>query len=136
MKRFTLLLLLLIPTMTFGQLGVDFHVSNIPFFGVNYEFIERLRPEVRVGTDTFFEDISVEGVVTFDIINKTDYEFYLGLGFRSEDFAGLVLPVGFNFYPLEEKKFGFLIELTPIIGDSDILRGSLGIRYKFTPEQP
>ena len=134
MRRLITLILLSIPTLNFAQFGVDIHMSNIPFFGLSYEIKERFRPEFRIGTDTYFDDFSVEGIVTYDILNKPDYEFYAGLGIRSNDFAGLVIPIGFNFYPFEEKKFGFLIELAPIIGESDILRGSLGFRYKFIPD--
>lgn len=134
MKKLILLLFLTLPTLASAQVGVDYHFSNLPFLGINYEIKERVRPEIRIGTDTYFEDISIEGIVTYDILNKTDYEFYAGLGIRSNDFAGLVIPIGLNFYPFTEKKFGFHIELAPIIGDEDILRDSLGIRYKFKTE--
>jgi len=133
-KRLILFFFLTTPAIVNGQIGVDFHFSNIPFLGINYEIIDRFRPELRIGTDTYFDNISFEGVVTYDILNKTDYELYAGLGARSNDFAGLVIPMGLNFYPFEEKKFGFQIELAPIIGESDILRGSIGIRYKFLKE--
>jgi hypothetical protein len=134
MKRLIFIFYLIIPAMANGQIGVDFHFSNLPFFGINYEIIDRIRPELRIGTDTYFDDMSFEGVVTYDILNKTDYELYAGLGGRTNDFAGLVIPLGLNFYPFEEKQFGFQIELAPIIGESNILRGSLGIRYKFQLE--
>ena len=131
MRRLITILLFSIPTITFGQFGVDFHISNIPFFGVSYEIAERIRPELRIGTDTFFSDLAIEAVVTYDIIHNQDYELYAGLGGRTNTFPGLVIPLGLNFYPLEEKSFGFLIEVAPIIGESDILRGSVGMRYKF-----
>ena len=131
LKRLILFTLLTIPVITNAQIGVDFHLSSMPFIGINYEINEKFRQEFRVGTDTFFQDISIEGIVTYDILNKPDYEFYAGIGGRAGEFVGLVIPVGFNFYPLVEKQFGFHIELAPIIGDFDILRGSLGIRYKF-----
>ncbi len=131
MKLLIAIVLLSIPTITFGQFGVDFHLSNIPFFGISYELKDRIRPELRIATDVHFEDLSIEGVVTYDIMNVSDYEFYAGLGGRYGDFSGLVIPIGFNFFPFDEKKFGFLIELAPIIGEESILRGSLGIRYQF-----
>ena len=37
--------------------------------------------------------------------------------------------------PLPTKDFGFQIELAPIIGELNILRGSLGIRYRFRSTQ-
>jgi len=73
-------------------------------------------------------------VVTYDIFNKDYYEFYAGLGGRITTFAGVVIPIGLNIYPFAVKNFGFHIELAPIIGDSAILRGSWGIRYKFQGE--
>lgn len=131
LRRFLIIVLLSIPVTVFGQLGVDFHFSNIPFFGVHYELWERVRPEVRFGTDTFLEDLSIELVATYDILKKSDYELYAGLGFKDDPFAGLVIPLGMNFYPFQERKFGFHFEVAPIIGDDDLLRGSLGIRYAF-----
>ena len=131
MRKLITILLFIIPTFSFGQFSVDFQFSNIPFFGVSYEIADKLRPEVRVGTDTFLSDLSLEAIITYDILNKTDYEFYAGVGARTNQYPGLVIPVGFNFYPFEEQKLAFMIELAPIIGESDILRGSVGLRYKF-----
>lgn len=131
MRRLLALLLFFIPTITFGQLGVDYYLSNIPFFGMSYEISDRIRPEVRIGTDTFLSDLSFEATVTYDIINTENYEFYAGIGARSNRFSGAVIPVGFKFYPLEDKNFGFLMELSPILGETEILRGSVGLRYKF-----
>jgi len=131
MKILLLLIVGLAPSVTYGQFGVNFHQSNLPFAGINYEFAERFRPEVRIGTDNYFEDLSVEGIFTYDILNKDNYEFYGGLGARAEDFTGLVIPIGLNFYPFSTKNFGFHIELAPILGDENILRGSWGIRYRF-----
>ena len=86
MKKSILLLILFIPLFSFGQFGVSFHESTMPFFGLNYEFGERIRPEIRLGTNNNFEDLSLELVCTYDIINKPDYEFYAGLGYRTEGF--------------------------------------------------
>jgi len=134
-KKLFSLLISLAPLIAFGQFTVDYHQSNLPFAGVSYEFADRFRPEIRVGTDNYFEDLSIEGILTYDILNKDAYEFYVGAGVRAEDVTDLVIPVGVNFYPFPEKKFGFHIELTPIIGESDVLRGSWGIRYRFKGEQ-
>jgi len=131
MKQFIVVILTILPLVAFGQAGISFHQSNLPFVGLNYEIKGKIRPELRIGTDTYFEDISVEGIVTYDLINKEDYEFYAGLGIRANGFTGLVIPIGLNVFPLTTKQFGFHIELTPIIGEGGILRGSWGIRYKF-----
>ncbi len=37
-----------------------------------------MRPEFRVGTDNYFDAISVEGIITYDILKKEDYEFLRG----------------------------------------------------------
>lgn len=134
-KIFISLIIYLVPSIAFGQFGIDYNQSNLPFVGISYELKDRFRPEIRIGTDSYFEDISLEGILTYDILNNTDYEFYGGLGFRNQNFNGLVIPVGFNFYPLPTKDFGFQIELAPIIGELNILRGSLGIRYRFRSTQ-
>jgi hypothetical protein len=69
-----------------------------------------------------------------DILDKEDYEFYGGVGLFLNDFEALAIPIGVNIYPLPNKKFGFHIELTPLLpldDDETILRGSWGIRYRF-----
>lgn len=132
MKQFVLLVLVILPAVTMAQFGVSFHQSNLPFAGFHYEIKDRLRPEIRIGTDNYFEDLSAEAILSYDLINKADYEFYAGAGVRAAgDFTGLVIPLGLNVYPLPVKQFGFHIEVTPIIGESSILRGSWGIRYRF-----
>ncbi|PZX57970.1 hypothetical protein [Algoriphagus chordae] len=117
----------------FSQTTITFHQSNLPFIGVNYQFGERFIPEFRVGTDNYFEDLSVELVANY-IFKKTDrFEFYGGAGPRIGNFAGIAIPVGLNIYPFEQKDFGFQIEGAPIIGfdDDSIFRGSFGLRYRF-----
>ena len=118
----------------FAQLTVGFHQSNVPFIGINYEFADRLKPEFRLGMDQFLDDLSFEGIVSYDIVNEDDFEFYAGAGVRVNGFSGVVIPLGLNIYPFEVKKFGFHIEIAPIIGENDILRGSWGIRYRFGEE--
>jgi hypothetical protein len=132
MRRFLTLLLISGPTILFAQFGVSFHQTNLPFIGVSYEIAERIRPELRLGTDRYLEDMSLEGVVVGDILNKEDYELYLGIGvIGGGGFEGFEIPLGINIYPLPVKNFGFHIEMTPIIGNDSILRGSWGIRYRF-----
>ena len=123
---------IILPAIAFGQFGISFHQSNLPFLGVSYEIKNKLRPELRIGTDNYFEDISFEGTITYDIVNKDDYEIYVGLGGRVNGFSGLVIPLGLNVYPFTAKQFGFHVELAPIIGEPGLLRGSWGIRYRFS----
>jgi len=132
MKKLTIIFLL-VCNSAFAQLGVNIHQSEIPFVGFNYEFADRIKPELRFGTDNYFENVSVEIIGTYDILNKTDYEVYAGAGARFNLLEGLVIPVGLNVFPFATKSFGFHIELSPIISfdDSSLLRGSWGIRYRF-----
>ena len=116
---------------SYSQLGVGYHHSNLPFIGINYEIGERFSPELRIGTDQYISNLSVEAVVNYKFIIREDYDFYGGIGYRVNAFEGIVAPIGLNFYPFEEKKFGFHIEAAPIILESTILRGSFGIRYRF-----
>lgn len=94
-------------------------------------------PELRIGTNLYLtSDFSPELVLNYQFVNKQDYEFYAGLGFRVNTIPGLVLPLGLNIFPFDQRKFGFHIETTPMLefeGDF-ILRGSWGIRYRFTAE--
>ena len=132
MKLLPLVLFFILPCAGFTQFAVSFHQSNLPFAAFSYEFKNRIRPELRLGTDNFISVIAAEAVVLYDLINKDDYEFYGGLGVRSNGFEGIVIPVGLNVYPLPAKQFGFHIELAPIAADNEVLlRGSWGIRYRF-----
>jgi len=127
-------MLLVFPAVAFAQLGVSYHQSGLPFVGLNYEFHNKLRVEARMGADNYLNNLSLEGVLTYDLLKRDEYEFYAGLGGRVNIFPGLVVPIGLNLYPFEKKQFGFNIELTPIFGNNDILRGSWGIRYRFSKE--
>jgi hypothetical protein len=132
MKKLTIIFLLT-SNAVFAQFGVSAHQSDIPFVGFNYEFSQHLRPELRIGTDNYFELVSIELVATYDILDEEDYEFYAGAGARFNLYGGMVVPVGLNIFPFSNKSFGFHIELSPIISfdDESLLRGSWGIRYRF-----
>ncbi|MEB2773989.1 hypothetical protein SYJ56_01640 [Algoriphagus sp. D3-2-R+10] len=136
MKKIVLITLLgLFSLAAFSQTTITFHQSNLPFIGVNYQFGERFIPEFRVGTDAYFSNLSAELVANY-IFKKTDrFEFYGGVGPRVGSFSGIVVPVGLNIYPFEQKDFGFHIEGAPIIvldNDNSIFRGSFGLRYRFS----
>lgn len=123
-----------ISTASFAQWTVSYHQSNLPFIGVNKQFGQRFLPEFRVGTDQFFSDLSLELAANVVIKNTDRFQFYGGLGGRVGDFSGLVIPLGLNIYPFEQKDFGFHIEGAGILGESSIFRGSFGIRYRFLKE--
>ena len=118
-----------------AQFSVSYHQSSLPFIGLGYEIKDRFLPELRISSDRYFEDIALEAVATYQFINRKDIEFYAGAGARGLDYTGLVFPIGFNIYPLWSKRFGFHIEVAPMISEVQILRGSWGIRYRFLKEE-
>lgn len=132
MKKFILLAFFgLISTVSFAQWTVSYHQSNLPFLGVNKQIGEKWLPEFRVGTDNFIDDVSLEMVVNHIFYKNERIDFYGGIGGRVQSFAGLVIPVGLNIYPFEQKDFGFHIEAAGLVGEQSLFRGSFGIRYRF-----
>ncbi len=134
MKKIFVVALCVLSVPSFAQFGVSFHQSNMPFIGFNYEIADRFLPELRVGTDTHLDNMSVEAVATYQFINKNDVEVYAGLGGRVNRAAGLVAPIGVHIFPFAEKKLGFHIELAPLFiqeEENPVIRGSWGIRYRF-----
>ena len=138
MKKLIIALLLLSSSIANSQFGVNYYQSiNSSMSGFNYEIKNRFKMEMRLGSErnwSWNDRFIFQPIILFDIINKDDYEFYLGVGEKTDiNFeASFIAPLGFNFYPLQSKKFGFHIELTPFIGHyEEGLRASAGIRYRF-----
>lgn len=136
MNKFILKFVVILPLFfisinSFAQIGVSYNQSNLPFIGINYEINDKFLPELRIGTDNFIEDTSLELTINYLFKRNETVDVYAGLGGRIGFFEGLVVPVGLNIYPFEEKKFGFQIELASILGETNLLRGSAGIRYRF-----
>ena len=128
-----LFLVIFFGTATFvqAQWTTAFHISNRPFVAVNYQLGEKWLSEFRVDVDNSFEYTGLELVLNYVFIENETYQFYGGLGGRVNYFSGLVIPVGLNIYPFEDKSFGFQMEMAGLIGEVGILRGSTGIRYRF-----
>lgn len=118
---------------SFGQLSIGYHHSSfLPTIAVGYEIGDRFSPEIRIGTNVYLSNPVVEVIARYDFIQKENYDFYAGVGgLISPDYGAIVAPVGFVFYPFDERKFGFHLEAAPVIGEDAILRGSWGIIYKF-----
>ncbi len=134
MRKILIAVLCGLVTPSVAQFGVSFHQSNMPFAGFNYEIADRFLPELRLGMDTFLDNMSVEAVATYQFIDKEDVEIYAGLGGRANRAAGLVAPIGVHLFPFNAKKFGFHIEVAPIFTEEAevaLIRGSWGIRYRF-----
>lgn len=124
--------LMTISTIVKAQLGVGFYQSNMgSYANLNYQ-IERISPELRIGTDNYFEDIHLEPVLNYQWIQRENYTGYIGVGTWVNQFDfNLIFPVGLNIYPFANKEFGFHIELATLFIDGAVLRGSWGIRYQF-----
>ena len=129
--------LLLIPFLSFSQSVVSYHQSpNGGQAAYAYEINDKFRPEIRLYANTVIEDLYLKVMLNYDFINKENYELYSGItAFTgiSEDMT-IVLPLGFNFYPFENKQFGFLMEFSPSFpfeGSGAYFTGSWGIRYRF-----
>lgn len=86
----------------FGQFGINYHHSDLSFAGVSYSFTPRIGAEVRINTTVFVEDISPEFLATYRFVNRTSYAAYTGLGGRTNQFLGIVLPLGFQISPIKE----------------------------------
>lgn len=130
-KFIVVLTFFFISNSSFAQMGVSFHQSNMPFVGISYEIDNKFLPELRIGTDNYFEDSSLELAGNYIFKRNEIFNAYAGLGGRVGFFEGLVVPMGLNIYPFESKNFGFQMELAPIVGEVSLLRGSWGIRYRF-----
>lgn len=135
LKKLLLATFIVLSFQSFSQFGVNYNLTRGSYFGLNYEFKNRFRPEFRVTTNNeyFLDAPTFEGVLLLDIIDKSEYEVYLGAGAGNISFYGLsfVLPIGLNMYPFTTKNFGFHIEIAPTIDDYLNLRGTIGIRYRF-----
>ena len=141
-KYFLIGLFVVSISFLFGQkIGVAYHPDG-SMIGVNAKVGENFLPELRTRTNFPFDWLPVEFVVNYLFVKKDDYQIYSGLGGNYSSYnssASVVLPVGINLYPFENKKFGFHIEISGIIGDSEeifllrrsYLRGSWGLRYRF-----
>lgn len=135
-RTFLLLLLLAIPMTLRAQFTVSYHQSIFSFAGFNYVTEKGWIPELRLGTNRQFDDVSFEALINYGFIRKPEYTFYGGVGIILLD-GGLseYIPVGLNIYPFERKTFGFQMELGASVWGASVLRGSLGIRYRFIKKE-
>lgn len=130
-KALLIFILVFSSSLAYAQWTVSYHQSNLPFLGVNKQVGEKWLPEFRAGTDNFFSDMSFELVINRVLYRNDRIDFYGGLGGRVQSFSGLVIPVGLNIYPFEQRDFGFHLEAAGLVGYDAVFRGSFGIRYRF-----
>jgi hypothetical protein len=137
-KKFslTISLLILFCNQGFSQLSASFNYSSIPKIGIGYQFSSRIWTELRVISNTRDEDFSPELIIVGNIIKKDRHNIYLGLGASINDFSGIVLPIGLEFYPIESfDRFSLRIEFEPTYTAFDtqelFLMSSFGVKYRF-----
>jgi len=118
------------------NIGVSYHQSSFVKVGIFAEVFDKGIIEVRILDNFIAQDFSAEISGFYKMVDKVDHEVYGGLGYAHssiDQLYGLIITAGANFYPFNTKKFGFQVELNPLIRDygSSIIRVSGGIRYKF-----
>jgi len=136
LKKTSLLLIIItfFAVNGFTQVSVSFYNSSLSKIGVAYNFNDKIWTELRVYSNTFFEDITPELVVCYNVINKEKYNIYAGIGGVVNYFNGIVLPVGVQFSPFEKlANFTLHIECQPTFDTEDefLLQSSWGLRYMF-----
>ncbi|HEX2396130.1 MAG TPA: hypothetical protein VHI78_12350 [Bacteroidales bacterium] len=137
--KITVLFWLLMPAISSqAQISVSYYSSSLSKAGVAYNINDRFWIELRVYSNTVFDDITPEMVFCFNMVSKENHNVYLGLGANVNFFTGPVLPVGVQFNPFKEfRRFSLHVELQPsldIEGEDLILQASWGLRYKFLKE--
>lgn len=130
-KTFCILFFSLFTLTASAQFGVSYHESTMPFLGFNYELDDQYFGELRIGTNHYFEEIAFELTANYIFLKDASFDFYGGIGGRTTQLSGLVVPVGLNLYPFENKQFGFHVEAAGLFGEVSVLRASWGIRYRF-----
>jgi len=139
MKLFARILLLLVVLITISKIGssqmsVSFYSSSLSKFGFGYKFSEQVWGEVRVHSNTRFEDITPEIVVNYNFIRKDRYNAYVGGGISLNFIQGAIVPIGLQFSPFEKmNNFALHVEIVPTFEfeDDPLLQSSWGLRYTF-----
>jgi len=118
----------------FSQIGVSYYSSSLSKIGLSYNFSNRVWSEVRLYSNTSFDDLTPELVLCYNFVNKEKYNIYAGVGGVLNYYNGIIVPIGVQFTPFEKfDKFSLHIELQPTLDFENTLfvQSSWGIRYKF-----
>ena len=130
-RVFLPLAIIMVAFGAYAQVGVSYHTSDLSFAGVNYTYKSAVTGEFRISTDIDADDAYYEFVGVYNLSRKKEeYDAYIGLGGNTLGDGSLVVPLGLNVYPFEQKAFGFHSEISYLSGE-EIIRGSIGIRYRF-----
>ena len=131
---FTMLIFTLINLKGFSQISISYYSSSLSKFGVAYNFNDKLWTELRVYSNTAFENVTPELVINYNFISKERFNVYAGIGGVVNFFDGLVVPVGVQFTPFDKlERFSLHIECQPtiVIEGTSVLQSSWGLRYRF-----
>jgi hypothetical protein len=99
-----------------SQVSVSYYSSSLEKIGIGYEFSDKLWGEFRLYGNMMLENFTPEIVLCYDIMNISKSNLYVGIGGNVNFFAGIVLPVGVQFTPLEAfDNFSLHFEFQPMI---------------------
>jgi hypothetical protein len=143
MKKLILLSLTLFTfiSLTRAQISTGINLqSSETFVTVGTDPNKQIFGEVRIGTGG---DIGVELMGAYNIVQKDDVNFYLGLGLGLDDDRNrnndndddiyVAIPFGLLVTPFNSKNLGLVLEAAPILADhnGDYFRAGFGFKYTF-----
>ncbi|PZX58165.1 outer membrane insertion C- signal [Algoriphagus chordae] len=143
MKKLFLLSLTLFTFISLAQAQISAGVniqSSETFVTIGTNPNNKIFGEGRIGTGG---DIGVELMGAYNIIQKDDVNFYLGLGLGLDDDRNhdhdddddiyIALPFGLLVTPFNSKNLGLVLEAAPILADDhgDYFRAGFGFKYTF-----
>lgn len=143
MKKLILLSLTLFTFISLAEAQISAGVniqSSETFVTVGTDPNNQIFGEGRIGTGG---DIGVELMGAYNIIQKDDVNFYLGLGLgldddrkndrNNEDDIYIAIPFGLLVTPFTSKNLGLVLEAAPILADDrgDYFRAGFGFKYTF-----
>lgn len=131
-----ILVLLIICTDVYSQIGITYYTSNILALNTSKNY--KISGELKVFANSDIEDIAMELDAFYNFKQHEYHRFSIGTGLRLEIFSGeyaaITVPFKLEVFPFQKfKRVLFLFELAPEIyfDDPVKLRSLLGLRYSF-----
>lgn len=143
MKKLILLSLSIFAFFSFAEAQISAGVnlqSSETFVTVGTNPNKQIFGEGRLGTGG---DIGVELMGAYNIVQKDDVNFYLGLALgldddrnrnnEDDDDIYIAIPFGLLVTPFNSKNLGLVLEAAPILADDhgDYFRAGFGFKYTF-----
>lgn len=135
--------MLLIASISISKAQVSAGVtmlSSETFVTIGTDPDAKIFGEGRLGTGS---DIGLELMGAVNLIQKSDANFYLGLGLGidddrhhkhdNEDDLYVSIPIGLLVKPFNSKNLGLVLEAAPVLANhhGDYFRGGFGFKYTF-----